>query len=379
MFDHANPFLLMEVHVQQARDHKGYELAPQDRPLRLLQSEIVTLQDLDKRQQTNPSSVVFHVATDALQQAFHTLHDDLSTRFGKRHVSTLFDYIRDAKYSDNRLAVNASIIMKACVGMRTQQQQTQRSRQQQLQQAAAAIVHRSRCTVVNVRHALIVMEEVSSIPNRLAYVSTTISHVTSVWGQLRDTVMDGLSYLFQQRPQQQQQQQNGPFMNGTEHSKNGSKSAPRRRHNAADPSAPMPDTTGDASTSSFSTCLGPSSPPHRFPSSSITSVRQPCSSLQFHSGLLDGVSNFNSLILVACCWPWLCFASVRGCLKLRSSAGGLCGLGSGRRCCGRQWKLPQQQGVWYGMLRWHRWGSKPQCCCSFCTGCCGLLGFENED
>ncbi|KEG08344.1 hypothetical protein DQ04_07411020 [Trypanosoma grayi] len=140
----GQPFLQLELVVYSLRDMLGGEVPLLRRPTVLLTSTPLPLSMLMKenpRRTGNPtlSELVFKVNTSAAERAYAMMAADFM-RYGRRHLHTVHDYLRDDLGSGGALAVNASVFLQVCV-------------------PPTAAVQESQCSIVSLTHSLLVMEE----------------------------------------------------------------------------------------------------------------------------------------------------------------------------------------------------------------------------
>ncbi|RNF19479.1 hypothetical protein TcG_04337 [Trypanosoma cruzi] len=136
------PYLQFELVVYSLRDILGGEVPLSRRPNAILTGLPVSFTKLLKEgrgRRNSLAEVVFQVNTTAAERAHATMAADFS-RYGRRHLHTVHDYLRDHRGSGGALAVNASVFLKVCV-------------------PSTAAVPEAQCSIVSVTHTLLIMEE----------------------------------------------------------------------------------------------------------------------------------------------------------------------------------------------------------------------------
>ncbi|AAZ12728.1 hypothetical protein, conserved [Trypanosoma brucei brucei TREU927] len=154
----VQPFLVMELVVYSLRDMLGGEVPLARRPAAILTSVSVPLGHLLKQTHVKTAQgeemipeIMFNVNTSAAARAYAMMAADF-VRYGRAHVHSVHDYVRDEPQSGGALAVNGSVFLKVCV---------------------PAIPHSStrgdgtpsqvnldpQCSVVSFTHSLLLMEE----------------------------------------------------------------------------------------------------------------------------------------------------------------------------------------------------------------------------
>ncbi|ESL08230.1 hypothetical protein TRSC58_04071 [Trypanosoma rangeli SC58] len=137
------PYLQFELVVYSLRDILGGEVPLLKRPSAILVGIPVPLAELLREDQGSKRSslaeIVFRVNATAAERAHAIMAADFA-RYGRRHLHTVHDYLRDTRGSGGALAVNASVFLRACV-------------------PSTAAVPDTQCSIVSLTHTLLVMEE----------------------------------------------------------------------------------------------------------------------------------------------------------------------------------------------------------------------------
>ncbi|RNF26650.1 uncharacterized protein Tco025E_01112 [Trypanosoma conorhini] len=139
----AAPYLQFELVVYNLRDILGGAAPLPRRPSAILAGAPVPLAALLNGgrggRQGGLAEIVFQVNATAAERAHAMLAADFA-RYGRRHLHTVHDYLRDSRGSGGALAVNASVFLKVCV-------------------PPTAAVPDTQCSIVSLTHTLLVMEE----------------------------------------------------------------------------------------------------------------------------------------------------------------------------------------------------------------------------